>query len=118
MKRTFMLLAVALSTTAFFARAEQREFVTGGEVLSISVEKGTLTLREISDPRADSRPGTMQSGVVRDFMVTADTKLMAQGQSINLGAIRAGDRVTIHYVLDSGRNVARSVTRTSSPSTN
>lgn len=59
----------------------------------------------------------MQSGVVRPFTVTNDTQVTAaQGQSIELGQIRPGAQVTIHFVLDLGKNVAKSVS-VSSPAT-
>jgi hypothetical protein len=117
MTHTLVVLAVTLLAVSAFPQAEQREFVTRGEVLSVSVEHGTLTMREIAEPPENSRPGTMQSGVVRPFTVTNDTQVMAaQGQSIELGQIRPGAHVTIHFVLDSGKNVAKSVS-VSSPAT-
>jgi hypothetical protein len=64
--------------------AEQREFVTRGEVLSVSVEKATLTMKEIAEPAENSRPGTMQSGVVRSFTVSADNL------SLSLAKLQAG----------------------------
>jgi hypothetical protein len=115
MTRTVVVLAVTLLTVSAFLQAEQREFVTRGEVLSVSVEDGTLKMREIAEPPQNSRPGTMQSGVVRPFTVTAETQVKtAQGQSIKLGEIRPGAHVTIHFVLDSGKNVAKAISVTSS----
>jgi hypothetical protein len=35
---------------------------------------------------------------------------MARDQAIELDGIRVGDRVTVHYVLDFGRNLAKSLT--------
>ena len=113
--RTLVVLAVTLLAVSALLQAEQREYVTRGEVLSVSVEDGTLTMTEIAEPPETSRPGTMQSGVVRRFTVTANTDVMtAQGQSIELGQIRPGAQVTIHFVLDSGKNVAKAISVTSS----
>jgi hypothetical protein len=115
MTRTLVALAVTLLAVSAFLQAEQREFVTRGEVLSVSVEKATLTMKEIAEPPENSRPGTMQSGVVRSFTVTADTDVMTgEGQSIEFGQIRPGAQVTIHFVLDSGKNVAKAIAVTSS----
>lgn len=44
MTRTFVVLAVTLLAVSAFLQAEQREFVTRGEVLSVSVEDGTLRM--------------------------------------------------------------------------
>jgi len=115
MTRTMLVLAAMLLAVSAFLQAEQREFITRGEVLSVSVEDRTLTMREIAEAPENSRPGTMQSGVVRSFTLTADTDVMtAQGQSIELGEIRPGAQVTIHFMLDSGKNVAKAISVTSS----
>jgi hypothetical protein len=114
MKRTLAVVAVALLAVSALPQAEQREFVTRGEVLSVSVEDGILRMREIAEPPENSRPGTMQSGVVRAFTVTDDTDVMtAHGQTIELGQIRPGAQVTIHFVLGSGKNVAKAISVTS-----
>jgi hypothetical protein len=114
MTRTLLVLAVAFSALSALLQADEREYVTRGEVLTVSVEERTLTMREIAEPPEDARPGTMQSGVVRPFTLTADTDVMtAQGQSIELGQILPGARVTIHFVLDSGKNVAKAISVTS-----
>jgi len=114
MTRTLVVLAVTLLAVSAFLQAEQREFVTRGEVLSVSVEDRTLTMSEIAEPPENSRPGTMQSGVIRPFTVTADTKVTAaEGQSIEFGQILTGAQVTIHFVLDGGKNVAKSISVTS-----
>jgi hypothetical protein len=39
--------------------------------------------------------------------------MTAQGQSIELGQILPGAQVTIHFVLDSGKNVAKAISVTS-----
>jgi hypothetical protein len=106
----FGAIVMALSA---IAQAEHKEFVSKGDVIAVSATDGTLKVREIAEPAADARPGTMQSGVERPFVVNADAKLMSQERSIALTDIRVGDRVTIHYVLDAGKNVAKSVTVTS-----
>ncbi len=114
MTRAFLMLAVTLLAVSTFSAAEEREFATGGEVLAVSVKDGTLTLKEIAEPPEGSRPGAMQSGVVRAFTVTAGTRLTASGgRSIDLGDIGPGARVTIHFVLESGKNVAKSISVTS-----
>ena len=48
MTRTLVVLAVTLLGVSAFLQGEQREFVTRGEVLSVSVEDRTLTMREIA----------------------------------------------------------------------
>lgn len=103
----------ALMALSGFALAEQGEIVASGEVIAVSAKDGTLTMREIAEPPEDARPGTMQSGVERPFVVNADTKLSARERSIALADVRVGDRMTIHYVLDSGKNVVKSLTVTS-----
>ena len=114
MTRTLVVLVVASLALSAFLQAEEREYVTRGEVLSVSVEDRTLTMREIGEPPENARPGTMQSGVVRAFTITADTDVMtAQGQSIELGQILPGAQVTIHFVLDLGKNVAKAISVTS-----
>lgn len=112
MLRILVGFGVTLLAVSAFALAGQQDIVASGEVVAISVKDGTLKMKEIAEPPKDSAPGTMQSGVVRDFVVNVDTKLLAQGRSIQLADIRSGDRVTIEYVLDSGKNVAKSVTIT------
>ena len=115
MTRTLVVLGLTFLAVSAFLQAEPREFVTRGEVLSVSVEDGTLTMREIAEPPENSRPGTMQSGVVRSFTVTADTDVMtSQGQSIEFSQIRPGAQVTIHFVLDLGKNVAKAISVMSS----
>jgi Domain of unknown function (DUF5666) len=112
MKRTLVALAVILLASPAFIQADHRELVSSGEVTAVSVEKGTLTLKEIAEPRNDTRPGTMQSGVVREFTVNADTKfLMSPSEAGNLEKIRVGDRVTVHYTLGTGKNVATRITQ-------
>jgi hypothetical protein len=112
MTRTLLVLAVAVallgvSTTVV---AEEREFVTRGEVLAVSAQDGTLKIREIAEPAENAPPGTMQDGVVRPFSVNADTEVTAaQGQSIELGQIQAGAHVVIHFILDNGKNVAKRI---------
>jgi hypothetical protein len=113
MKRTLMGFAALLMVLAAVAQADPNELISSGEVIAVSAKDGTLELREIAEPPADARPGTMQSGVERPFVVGADAKLMAQERSIQLADIRVGDRVKIHYVIDSGKNVAKSITVTS-----
>ena len=114
MTRTLVVLVVASLALSAFLQAEEREYVTRGEVVSVSVEDRTLTMREIAEPPESARPGTMQSGVVRAFTITADTDVMtAQGQSIELGQILPGAQVTIHFVLDLGKNVAKAISVTS-----
>lgn len=109
MIRILVVFAVAAAAVSAFAQPVEKEIVSSGDVVAISEKNQTLTVKEIAEPPANSPPGTMQSGVVREFVVKADTKLEAQGQPIQLADIKAGDRVTIHYVLDSGKNVARRI---------
>jgi hypothetical protein len=87
MTRILLVLVVALLARSASLQAEEREYVTRGEVLSVSVEDRTLTM------------------VPRPFTITADTDVMTdRGQSIELGQILPGAQVTIHFVLDSGKN--------------
>jgi hypothetical protein len=113
MKRTLMGFAALLMVFSAVTQAEHREFVSTGDVIAVAANEGTLKLREVAEPPADAQPGWMQSGVERSFVVNADTKLMSQERSIPLADIRVGDRVTIHYVIDSGKNVVKSMTVTS-----
>jgi hypothetical protein len=103
-------LALTLLVSAAFVQADSREYVSVGEVTAVSVDKGTITLREMAEPGIDVKPGAMQSGVVREFVVSADTKFMSQpeaeAQAGSLANIRVGDRITIHYTLGTGKNVA------------
>lgn len=112
MLRNLVGFGVTLLAVSTFALAVQKDIVSSGEVVAVSVKDGTIKMKEIAEPPANSPPGTMQSGVVRDFVVNADTKLLAQGRSIQLADIRSGDRATIEYVLEGGKNVAKSVTIT------
>jgi hypothetical protein len=107
MKRVLVGLLVALLLSATLVPAQTREYVSVGEVTAVSAENGSITLKEIGEPNIDVRPGAMQSGVVREFVVGADTKfMMAQGESGSLANIKVGDRLTIHYTLGTGKNVA------------
>jgi hypothetical protein len=112
MKPILVVLAMALVAGFAFAQAEQKELVLNGEVVSVSAADRTLSVKEIAETPQNPPPGTMQSGVVRPFVVNDETKLLAKAGSIQLADIRAGDRVTIHYRLDSGKNVAKSITVT------
>ncbi len=114
MTRTLVALAVFLLVFAAFVPAEQdqKEYVSSGEVIAVSVENNTVKVREIAEPPKDALPGTMQSGVVREFTITPDTKfMMPEAQSGSLANIRVGDRVTIHFTLGTGKNVATRITQ-------
>ncbi len=111
MTRTLVALAVSFLALAF-VQADQKEYVSSGEVMAVSVENHTLKLREIGEPPKDALPGAMQSGVVREFTITPDTKFMLpEGQSGSLANIRVGDQVTIRYTLGTGKNVATQITQ-------
>jgi hypothetical protein len=114
MKSVLMVLAIASLVGLAFAQPETKELVINGKVESVAAKDNTLRVQEIPEapPPENPKPGAMQSGVVRPFVVTEETKLMSKGESISLADIRAGDRVTIHYVLDSGKNVATRITVT------
>jgi hypothetical protein len=103
-------LALILLASAAFVQADTREYVSVGEVTAVSVDKGTITLREIAEPGIDVKPGAMQSGVVREFVVSPETKFAMSSQpeaeSGSLANLKVGDRITIHYTLGSGKNVA------------
>ena len=110
MRRTLVGLALILLASAAFVQADTREYVSVGEVTAVSVDKGTITLREIAEPGIDVKPGAMQSGVVREFVVNPETQFAMSSQpaaeSGSLANIKVGDRITIHYTLGSGKNVA------------
>lgn len=112
MTRTLVALAVSLLAIVAFVQADQKEYVSSGEVMAVSVENHTLKVSEIAEPPKDALPGTMQSGVVREFTIAADTKfMMPEGQSGSLANIRVGDRVTIYYTLGTGKNVATKISQ-------
>ncbi len=101
-----------LASVAFVAAEDHKEVVSNGEVTAVSVPNRTITVSEIADPKSDAKPGAMQSGVVREFTITDDTKFMSsQNQAGTLANIRVGDRVTIHYTLGTGKNVAIRITQ-------
>jgi hypothetical protein len=110
MRRTLVGLALILLASAAFVQADTREYVSVGEVTAVSVDKGTITLREMAEPGIDVKPGAMQSGVVREFVVNPETKFAMSSQpeaeSGSLANLKVGDRITIHYTLGSGKNVA------------
>lgn len=105
-----VVIAAVLLATPVLAQSPPNEIVIEGEVLSVSPNDGTLKVKEIAEPPEGARPGTMQSGVVREFTVSGETKLVTEGRTLQLADIRTGDRVVIHYVLGTGKNVARSIT--------
>lgn len=80
-----------------------------GEIVAVSVEEGILTVEETPEPDAEPSPDAMQSGVRRDFVVDESTKLTSGDETIALTEIQVGSMATVHYVLDSGKNVALAV---------
>jgi hypothetical protein len=108
-KRTLAGLALTLLASAAFVQADHKEYVSVGEVTAVSADKGTITLKEMAEPGIDVKPGAVQAGVVREFVVNTDTKFMMSGPeaaSGTLANVKVGDRITIHYTLGTGKNVA------------
>lgn len=110
-----VLVTIAIASLVGLAVAqpeqpEQKELVFNGKVVNVSPKDRTLSAEEIAKAPENPKPEATQSGVVRPFVVTDETKLLSKGASISLADIRAGDRVMIHYIVDAGKNVARSIT--------
>ena len=113
-KRILVGLALTLLVSAAFVQADHKEYVSVGEVTAVSADKGTITVKEIAEPGIDVKPGAMQAGVVREFVVNSDTKFAMSAQpdaeSGSLATVKVGDRITIHYTLGTGKNVATRIT--------
>lgn len=109
MKPVLVGFAITLLVGFAFAQPVQQELVLDGEIVSVSAADRTLTVEQIVEPPDSIRPISMQSGVVIPFVVTEETKILAHEGPIALANLRTGDRVTIHYVLDSGENVAKTI---------
>jgi septum formation inhibitor-activating ATPase MinD len=100
MKATF--LAIALLAFAGFPEAAP-QWVTRGEIVSVSVADRTITIVEIAD---ESSSVVSQSGVRRDMVVTEATKLTARGETIELDDIEVGAIGTFTFVMEEGKNIA------------
>ena len=109
MKPVLVGFAITLLVGFAFAQPTQQELVLDGEIVSVSAADRTLTVEQIVEPPDSIRPISMQSGVVIPFVVTEETKILAQEGPIALAHLRTGDRVTIHYLLESGENVAKTI---------
>lgn len=115
MKTPLMVVAIACLAGSALAlqtaqKAGKNEIVLEGKVMAVSTEEATVTVKEIGEPPRDPSSSAMQTGVEREFVVTEATKLTAKGGAIQLGDIHAGDLVTVHFVLEDGKNLAKSIT--------
>lgn len=107
MLRTIAALALAsLAAVAFAYRSNEPEFTARGEVLSVSPEDRTLTLEDVGDLDSES---VVSAGVRRAFLVDESTVLTSGGNRIELGDVQVGSYATVRYVMDEGKNVARSI---------
>jgi hypothetical protein len=110
MNRIIVSIALAsLAVAALAARKAKSEFVARGEVLAVSPGDRTLTLEDVADIDAKASDNGMQSGVSRVFAIDDETKLIRDGEPIELADIAVGSFATVRYVMDSGRNIALSV---------
>lgn len=104
-----MTMVVSIAGSAFALQAMAKEFEAKGEIVKVSKEDSTVTLKEMENPVADPSPGAKQSGVVREFVVNEATKLTADGDAIELEDLQAGTQATIRYVIEAGDNIAKSI---------
>ena len=104
MKRVMVLMTVmvALAIPALAIQSMDGEIEAQGEIVEVSTQPATLTLKE-----AASLPE--KSGVVRKFVVNEATELTSRGEPIDIADIQPGARATVRYVIDSGKNVAKSI---------
>lgn len=103
-----MFTVLVLASSAF-ALQMPGEIESRGEVIEVSLDASTLKLEETPDPAERHAPGTVHAGVVREFVVDASTKLSASGEAIELADVHPGAQATIVYVMDSGKNIAKSI---------
>ncbi|HXV64384.1 MAG TPA: hypothetical protein VEK15_27040 [Vicinamibacteria bacterium] len=104
MKKAIVLMTVmaALAIPALAIQSVNGEIEAKGEIVEVSTQPATLTLKEAASPPE-------KSGVVRKFVVDEATQLTSRGEPIDIADIQPGARATVRYVVDSGKNIAKSI---------
>ena len=104
MKTIGMCLAVALSVAPAAAAApaavaatdNARMATAGGMVASIDTE-GKMLVVKVEGHKGDAHDMT--------FVVADDSKLLKDGMAVSLEDLKQGDKVTVTYKAQSGKNV-------------
>jgi hypothetical protein len=98
MKFTAMVLMVSMlfASSVFASQDTPRMATAAGLVSSVDTETNALVVK-IDDPKAAAREVT--------FVAADESKIIKDGAAIALAELKQGDRVTITYKAEDGKNV-------------
>ena len=91
-----LLLAVGLATTL----ASDEDSVTG-ETVTVDVQHGTVTVQV--EPASDEETDPVT------FVVNADTKILRDGEPIDLADLAPGTRVAVNFRVMEDANIALAI---------
>jgi Cu/Ag efflux protein CusF len=102
MKHTgIWLLALTLFSSAVLAAPEPGKMSTaGGQITSIDNTANSLTVT-VRDPAGETQEVA--------FVLDGDSKIVRDGAKIALSDLKEGDKVTVTYQAESGKNVVISI---------
>jgi Cu/Ag efflux protein CusF len=98
MKLTGLCLVFAtLLAPAMFAATDAPKLSTaGGHIAAIDSAANSLTVK------VDGKQGATEDVT---FVIAEDSKIVKDGAAIELADLRQGDKVTVTYLEDNGKNV-------------
>jgi Cu/Ag efflux protein CusF len=90
------LLVFALASAMFAATDAPKLSTAGGQITSIDKAASSLTVK------VDGKQGAPQDVT---FVVADDSKIVKEGSAIQLADLQQGDKVTVTYRQENGKNV-------------